>query len=309
MADNPVAFQYQVGGEGEVSEVVFRADGWPLHDDPIPVEPGTHSFSYDFYEANFERTVSLTAYDSQGESIDRDRVVFIPDEGWLPPEDGFNRYMVEAINDTSLYPKDGTYSYCLSNDCGEYWGMIQGGWYLGEQVFPGGEDCFCTGHALEIFLDAYERWQADNDVATGVAYGGLTMDSLDLGEFYQHWQGYGVASVASGANALESAGIGQVLYEDDWPEAVTGDVGNLSRSTGSGHAIIFVDWLWEAGELAGLRYYGCQGCGDSHPDPDDPDNISCVSGPAFVSEYFTDYGGTVLRSYLYLGHPFDPATL
>jgi hypothetical protein len=312
VVENPVTFRFETTGTGEIQTVVFTCEGYRLHEDPIPVTPGIATFTHDFTGVNYERRVELTGHDADGVAVSQAHVAFIPDEGWLPPEAGFNGYVVLAINDTALYPKDGTYPYCWSyygDDCGDMWGQIWGGWYLGEHLFDGGEDCFCSGHTIEMFLDAYQRYQELNDLEIWEGYGALTLDDVDLGAFYQHWQGYGVASTASAANAFESAGIGEELPESRWDEATTGDFVNLSRSTGTGHSVIFVDWVWDGGERVGLRYYGCNGGGDSHPDPEDPDNVGDVSGPSFVTEYFYGHGGSVLTNYLFIGHPWDPATL
>jgi hypothetical protein len=312
VAENPVTFRYEVNSLGAIDELVFSCEGNQLHADPIPVQGSTGSFEYDFRGVNYSRRVELTGYSASGQAVSQDAVSFIPDEGYLHEPGGFNSYVVRSINDTTLYPKDSTYPYCWSyygDDCGEIWGQVWGGWYLGAQLFPPSYDCFCSGHTLEIFLNAWERYQEDFDLEIWEGYGDLTVDSVDLGDFYQHWQGYGVASYASSAQALEDAGIGEQLPESRWDEATTGDFVNLSRSTGTGHAVIFVDWIMEGGQRAGLRYYGCNGSAESHPDPDDPDNAYGVSGPSFQSEYFTTHGGTVITSYLFIGHPFDPGSL
>ena len=309
---NPVTFEFQVFGDGEIESVEFFCDDWPLQDNPIPVEVGTHEHTYDFSGVNWERTVELLGYDSGGSEIASDSVAFIPAEGLLDDQPGFNGYVVDAINDWSTYPKDGTYPYCWSyygDECGDMWGMIWGTYYQDQEVFPGGLDCFCSGHTLEVFFDAYERWQVDHGVPLDTPYGDLTMNSLDVGDFYQFWQGFGVTYYASAADAFEDAGIGHNIYEEDWDDAITGDFINISRDTGSGHSAIFVDWVYDGMHKAGLRYYGCQGCGDSHPDPNDPGNTTCNSGPAFVTEYFTDFGGHVLTDWVIIGHPYDPGTL
>ncbi len=310
VADNPVTFRYATTGEAVT--VAFSCDGWDLQEAPLAVAPGEHTFTYDFLGVNFARTVVLEGFDVAGGLVARDTVRFIPDEGWLPPEPGFNGFVIGAINDTSLYPKDGTFPYCWSytgEACGEAWGMIWGGSYLGEDLFPGGGDCFCSGHTLEVFLDAYLRWQAAHDAPTGDPFGALTVDDVDLGVFYQWWQGFGAGSYASAADAFEEVGIGVRLREDEWPSAVPGDFVNLSRSTGSGHSVIFIDWEWWGDEIVGLRYYGCNGSGESHPLPDDPDIQVDLSGPSFRTEWFEGHGGSVLPEFLFVGHPWDPADL
>jgi hypothetical protein len=235
------------------------------------------------------------------------------DECAVPDQAGFNHYTVASVNDELRFPKDGTYPYCweyTGATCGDMWGQIYDGYYGGELLFDGGGDCFCSGHTLEIFLDAWRRYREDNELGDDALFevdgDTLTLDSVDIGEFYQWWQGFGVATDASSADAFETAGIGESLGEEDWDSALPGDYVNLSRSTGSGHAVIFVDWIEEGGEKTGLRYYGCNNSGDSCPDPDSEENFSGVSGPSFITEYFFGAGGTVLPEYLYIGRVFEP---
>jgi len=310
-APDPVHFDFEVNSP-DIRTVEFYCEGWPLQDAPIDVSVGIHTHVYDFAGVNFERDVELIGYDADGDEVGTDQVSFVPADGMLSDQPGFNQYVVDAINDGASYPKDGTYPYCWSyygDECGDMWGQIWGGSYLGEHVFGGGLDCFCSGHTLEVFLDAYERWQADHNAPTSQTYGDLTLDDVDVGDFYQFWQGFGVTYYASAADAFEYAGIGENVYEEDWDDVITGDFINLSRDTGTGHSVIFVDWVWDGMHRSGLRYYGCNGSGDSHPDPDDPNNSGGVSGPSFVTEYFTDFGGHVLTQWLFIGHPYDPATL
>ena len=232
----------------------------------------------------------------------------------LPEQEGFNKYVVDAINDGLKYPKDGTYTYCYNNSSCEpdvpiYFGMVHDGFYMGEHLFEGTGLCYCCGHTLEIFLDAYRRYQLENGVPQTVGFGGLTLDDMDIGPFYQHWFGWGVATYSSSGDAMEYAGIGTNIYPEDWDLALTGDFVEFSRTNGSGHSVIFVNWVEEEGEIAGIRYYSCNGGGHSHPDPDDPNNITGVSGPSFQTEMFSSHGGKVIPSYLFMGRAFDPATL
>jgi hypothetical protein len=310
---DPVTFVFEAGGG--VVTVEFEADGWPLQAHPIGADAGTHT--YDFSGTGFERHVVLTGFDASAAAVATDEVRFTPVEEAcrIPDQPGFNHYTVRAINDWVLYPKDGTYPYCweyYGDVCGEMWGQIHDGTYGGELLFPGGGDCFCSGHTLEIFLRAYALYLEEMGLPDTTLFehmgSRLEVGSVDVGAFYQHWQGFGVATDASAADAFESEGIGMNMWEEDWDSVLPGDYVNLSRSTGSGHAVIFVGWVWEDGVRVGLRYYGCNGSGQSCPDPEDPLVTTGNSGPSFVTEHFEGHGGTVLPGYLFIGRVFMPVS-
>ena len=321
VVDNPVLFRFGAGGG--VDAVRFYADGdWPMHEDPIPAAAG--EFLYRFGSANRVRDVTLAGFAS-GNRVASDVVSFTPVDPVpvgtsLPDQPGFNHYVVAAINDLATYPRDGTYRYCWGADwCGDMWGQIHGSWYLGQELFGGGGDCFCSGYTLELFFDAYRRWQVDQGVDPDLPFGDLEYGDARGGIFYQWWQGYDndhgsppAITSSSSAQAFEWAGIGEDI-SDDWDAAIPGDFMNISRDNGSGHAVVFVDWVRQGGTIVGLRYYSCNGNnsaggggGDSHPDPDHPDNTRSNSGPSFATEYLSGHGGGVIPRYVFIGRVFEP---
>lgn len=311
---NPVTFLFEAGGG--VQTVWFEVDGYPIQTDPIPVAQGSHT--YKFTGVNTPRHVVLQGRDLSNTPVASDEVDFTPVSCVLPDQPGFNHYTVAAINNAQEYPKDGSSPYCWESQgstCGAHWGMVHDGLYTGEKIFEGGGDCFCSGHTLEIFLRAYRLWQKDKGVADTVpfAVGSHQLLTGDIdpygslgGHFYQYWQGFGITNEASSAEAFAQYGIGKSFTESEWDQALAGDYVNLSRSTGSGHAVIFVAWVMEGGQRVGLRYYGCNSSGDSCPDSEDPLNSSGNSGPAFKTELFDGMGGTVLPQYLFIGRVFEP---
>jgi hypothetical protein len=311
-APNPVEFAFAAGGG--VATVELFADGvYPLQDAPLPADQGSHV--YEFANVDALREVTLIGYDGGGVEVAEDAVGIVPiwAECAIPEQDGFNRYTVEAINDGIRFPRDGTYPYCWAyygDVCGDSWGQIYDGIYAGATLFGGGGDCFCSGHTLEIFLDAWRRYREENGLADAALFevdgSTLTLDAVDVGDFYQWWQGFGVATYASSADAFESQGIGENIYEAQWDAVLPGDYVNLSRSTGSGHSVIFVGWVTDGATKIGLRYYGCNGAGDSCADAASPHNVAGVSGPSFNTELFDGYGGTVLPAYLFIGRVYEP---
>ena len=299
---NPITFEYSVSPG--ISRVAFYVDGFPMQAHPFPPQG---RYTYHFGGVNVLRQVELVGLGAEGREVARDTVRVLPSAGYMVEPGGFNRYVIRALNDWVLYPKDGSYPYCW-RECPGTVGMIHDTTYLGEVRWTGDGHCVCTGHTLEIFLDAYRRWQVEADVPEETPFGGLSRDQLRK-EFYQFWQGYGVTESASCADALEAAGIGYNLYPEQWNEALPGDFMNISRTNGTGHAVIFVHWVTDAEDrIVGLRYYGCNREGDSHPDPSDPANRA-VSGPSFKTERFDGWGGSLIPSYVFLGRVLDPGDL
>lgn len=309
---NPVTFEFEAGG-GVVSLWV-DCDGLPLPDDLVSARSGIRPCL--FSPANVERTLKIVGLDGGGFEVAAALAKFTPtrERCGLADQPGFNRYTVAALSDWGRYPRDGTHGYCWTgygHACSGPWGMLHDGTYGGAALFPGGDDCYCSGHTLEILLRAFRLWQAESGAdGKGLFYtedGMLALEDLALGPFYQHWQGYGVSREASAADAMEWAGIGDRIAPESWVEAVTGDFVNFWRATGSGHSAIFVAWVFDdEGSRIGLRYYGCNVWGDSCPDPDDPGNMPRVSGPSFRTEYFVGRGGAVIPGLLSLGRPHLP---
>lgn len=301
VAHNPVLFEF-VAGNGVV-KVAFFVDDLPLQGQAMEASAG--GFSYDFKGVNVLRHLALEGYGEDGLLAASDQLNFIPSEGYIPEPPGFNAYVLRAINDWTVYPKNGTYPYCWK-ECPGSMGVIHDVTYLDTLLWPGEGSCFCTGFTLELFLDGIRRWQGANGMDPIDPLHFLSVEAVDKGTFYQHWQGYGVATSASAADAFEAEEIGHSISEESWEEALPGDFVNLSRTDGTGHSVVFVAWLREGGEIIGIRYFGCNSSGDSHPDTYDSSNVKGISGPSFTTEKFVSVGGKVIPSYLYVGHVVDP---
>ncbi len=298
---NPVTFVFRAGGG--IDKVALFVDGLPLQDKSFSPEAG--GLVHEFKGVNLVRTLELEGYDQSGALAATDRVRFVPSSGFLPPPPGFNGFVVAVINDSLLYPRDGRYRYCW-RECPGSMGMLHDVYYQGELLWEGDGTCYCTGHTLEVFLEAVRRWAAVRGVDETEPFGELDFDTLRGGEFYQHWQGYGVTQEASAAAAFESADIGFSLEPAAWEQAIPGDFANLSRANGTGHAVIFVSWVRERGEIVGLTYYGCNRSANSHPSRTDPANRRGISGPSFATERFLGRGGQVLPEFLFIGRVVDP---
>jgi len=301
IVENPVTFRFQ-GGGGIITVGLF-VDGLPLQSSPIGIAKGSHI--HDLAGVNMVRHLVMEGYGDKGTLLAVDELDFVPSEGFIPPPPGFNTFIIRTINDLTMFPRNGDFPYCW-RECPGSMGMVRDTLYQGELMWEGEDSCFCSGHTLEVLLSAVRRWAAHHGLDDDEQFGDLTYRSLRGGDFYQHWQGYGVAEDASSAAALESAGVGYTVTEDMWDTALPGDFVNLTRTNGTGHAVIFIAWVKQDGAIAGIRYYGCSRKGDSCPDPEDVHNVAEVSGPSFKTEMFFGSGGQVLPEYLHIGHPVDP---
>jgi hypothetical protein len=310
---NPVTFVFEASPT--IVSVWFEANQWPIQDGLIPAGQGI--FTHLFGPVNIEQSITMLGMDARGLETARDEVRFKPIDDICPLSDdvpGFNHYTIAAVNDAGRYGRDGTYPYCWpgrGDACRGAWGMIHDASYLGTTLFPGGADCHCSGHTLEIFLHAFRLWQIEHGLPENLPFmtdpGILMPEDVDLGPFYQHWQGFGVASEASSAEALEFSCIGAAIWPEDWDGVLPGDYINLGRANGSGHAAIFVAWVVsQSGQIIGLRYYSCNGSGDRCPDPADAANAGGLSGPSFKTEYFEGHGGTVIPGLLTVGRVAMP---
>jgi hypothetical protein len=309
VVENPVTFLFEASDDVVFVELTAE-DGWSLTGGLIAADPG--SFTYTFRGTDRLRTITLGGYDADERWLAEDSRSFYPVNPRLLAEgEGFNRYVIWAINDVELFPKTGEYPYCYKGTCRPevpiYYGMVHDAYYLGEFLFEGTGLCYCSGHTLEIFLDAYRRYQDWWGLAEAEPYGTLGVDDVNRGEFFRHW--YGIGTAPDMGAGLEAFGIGEALGPDRWDEVQTGDFVGFSRSNGTGHAVIFINWVREDERIIGLRYYSCNGAGDSLPDPWDPENEPGTSGPSFETELFVEAGGKVLPSWLFVGHPYDPETL
>jgi len=298
---NPVTFRVEAGGG--VEKVSLFVDGLPIGD--AIVSDGKGSLTHEFAGVNVLRRLTAEGYSQEGKLLVAESTTFVASEGYVPAPPGFNTFAMAAVNDLMRYPRDGTYPYCW-RECPGSMGVTRDVRYQSELLWEGEGSCYCTGFTLELFLDAMERFRAARFMEDGESLGELSFDTVFGGEFYQHWQGFGAGADANSGAAFASAGIGYELPSEEWNKAAAGDFANISRSNGTGHAVVFISWVRKDGEIVGLTYYGCNRAGRSHPDTSDPDNVKPVSGPSFATEYFEGRGGHVLPQWVHIGHVVDP---
>lgn len=173
----------------------------------------------------------------------------------LPAQDAelpaFNQVVLEIAES---YPTDGTHDYWWprGGEGGGYDGCSQD-MYLGEAKVMDGEPegrTFCCGLTLEVFLRAYNQWVEENGIAADHA-----LAPEDWPEFQRLW--FVVEANGPGPSAaLEAHGLGTTISPD---ETLPGDFVQIWRHSGSGHSVIFKEWIRdESGEITGLRYWSTQ---------------------------------------------------
>ena len=112
-----------------------------------------------------------------------------------------------------------------------------------------------VGITFETFFKAM---QARNQ-AIGLdknSFNGMSFSQLQ--DFMLLWYtASGPKPVSNPAVAIVKYGLGQQIT--NWEMAKPGDFIDFSRTSGSGHSVIFLNWIRKDGEIIGLRYWSSQG--------------------------------------------------
>ncbi len=178
-----------------------------------------------------------------------------------------------------------SYPYLLNNDYANYNGVTTDIRFQGQillRAHPSGNRAsHCVGITFEVFFKAM---QARNQ-AIGLAADGFNeMSFAELQDFMLLWYAAaGPKEVSNPAYAIVKYGLGQEITS--WEAAKTGDFVDFSRSNGTGHSVVFLNWIREAGEIVGLRYWSSQ---------------ESTNGIGYRTEYFSPTGG-ILPSDFYIG--------
>lgn len=157
-----------------------------------------------------------------------------------------------VLKTARAYPADGTHRYWWPKK-GEpqYDGGTEDVTVAGRLLMRGEPErrTFCCGLTLEVFVRAYEQWLERHDVTPSPALG------EDWDEFKRNWFVLEVNGPGPSL-ALEKAGLGRTIEPE---EALPGDFVQLWRRNGSGHSVIFLDWVREKdGLIKGFRYWSTQ---------------------------------------------------
>ena len=202
---------------------------------------------------------------------------------WYPEDIDVNAYVLDILHE---YPRDGTHPYKWVDT---YDGVTRDLFYKSERIAranpDGSKSCYCCGLTYEVFFRAVEQLNAD--LRTGEDLNNLTpgdMRYLKYLWFVQSTWGDGPGV------GMEFYGLGDKIT--DWDEVRPGDFVQLWRTSGSGHSVIFIDWVRDInGEPMGIYYWSTQGS---------------TNGINFNTEYFSGKGGSVNPNYTYFSRVRSP---
>ena len=192
-----------------------------------------------------------------------------------------NDYVLTAIMDY----QGRSYPYLLNNDYANYNGVTADIRYQGQLLLrahpSGNRASHCVGITFEVFFKAMQT----RNQAIGLAADSFSdMNFAELQDFMLLWYAAaGPKEVSNPAYAIVKYGLGQEITS--WEAAKAGDFIDFSRSNGTGHSVVFLNWIREAGEIVGLRYWSSQ---------------ESTDGIGYRSEYFSPTGG-ILRNGFYIG--------
>ena len=195
------------------------------------------------------------------------------------PDGALNPYVLAMV---SCYPTNGSYPYrCKPLEYDLYNGVTENIWYKGRVVakaHPNNTRCsYCCGLTFELFCRAmqYRNIQKglDPDDFNGMSFS-------DLFNLLQFW--YIEADGDSPQLGIIKYGLGKKI--DNLEDARAGDFLDFSRNNGTGHSVIFINWVKDgSGKITGFKYFS-----------------SNSRGVGYLTEHFEGCGGRVLHKYFRL---------
>ncbi len=276
---NPV--QFSVSAAPLVEEIELFANG-----NSIGTVGDNGILTYEFPTTGAERTIEARGYDSEGTTIATDTLEITPESAEDVPSSSFNDLILDLLPE---YPESSNIEYYWP--AGEDWsGSTRDIYYKNELVANDGgyHACFCVGLTWEIYLRA---WQ-EMDLATGGT--GNNLNSMTVDDVLEMQDDWFVRDLDGPGQsvALPNYGLGtEVESFADWQP---GDFIQFWRNNGSGHNVIFIDWvLDEDNNRLGFEYFSCNG-------------ESSTDGPGYNEEYFGAGSSKIDASLTYAGRAYMP---
>lgn len=269
---NPVTFT--VATSDDVDSVELSADGWPIG--TVNTVDGEGQLTYDFTGTGYARTITAEG----GGTSDTLSITVEPEENPLPSD--FNTLVLKYLE---TYPTDGTDAYYWPSDT-DWYGTTQDIWYLGELVAEGDPQgrCYCVGLTWEVYMRAF----AEVDKATGGDGSINGVSVADLDDFRVDWFVRDLDGPGPSV-AFENYGVGEEIT--DVSKLRPGDFVQFWRHSGSGHNVIFIDWVKDGDEITGIQYWSTQ---------------SSTGGIAYKTESFGSSGSTIDRNLVFAARGWMP---
>ncbi len=170
----------------------------------------------------------------------------------VPAPGELNSYVLEVL---ASYPADGTHRY--------WWprGKDGRGWsgntrdlrYGGKVLFRGDPQgrAYCCGLTFEVFVRAWRLWCKRTNRPWTI-HG---LDASGVRRLQKQWFGSSKDKTCI-RTALVANGLGTRIT--DWKQARAGDFVQLWRANGSGHSVVFLDWVRKDDRVIGLEYWSTQ---------------------------------------------------
>lgn len=194
----------------------------------------------------------------------------------------FNDYVLEVMES---YPTDGSQPYAWVNEP-NYYGITRDLVYQGQLFIKGDAQkrSYCSGITFEVFLQAYNNYNTDH----GLTQIGNITTLEQMEEFRRKWYGVG-GDRRTIKHALEFTRLGYQVA--DLSEVEKGDFVQLWRHSGSGHTVIFIQWVKDTEDkIIGFEYW----------------SSNTKRGPSYQIEYFGDAGKLIIMNETYFMKIIDP---
>jgi hypothetical protein len=192
----------------------------------------------------------------------------------------FNSYFVQELQS---YPTDGTYPYKWTGN-----GVTHSIYYKGSLILSdnvAGNWCYCSGITYQIFMDAYEKYNnlwGHSDIC------GMTVNQMI--DFRREW--YGWYSIECAIAAIKKYRVGYEIPYQHRDRLIPGDDVQLWRASGSGHSVVFINWVYdENNEISGINYWSSQ---------------SATKGIGYRTEYFGKEGSLILKDKCFYARKVKP---
>lgn len=276
---NPV--QFTVAASDDVDSIEILADDWSLG----RVAPG-EILSYAFGGTGYARAIEARAYDSSGTEVAVDRMTVTVEASTPPKASSFNEKVMALLRE---YPTDSSINYYWPRGV-DWSGSTRDILYRDALVADDGgySSCFCVGMTWELYLRAWLEIDAAEGGDGSDLHGLAADDVLDLRVdwFVRDIRGPGASA------AYENYGLGvEIASFDDW---LPGDFIQFWRHSGTGHNVVFIDWVTDSrGARVGFQYWACSG-------------TASTDGPGYNEEYFGSGGSAIDPMYTFGSRAYMP---